>query len=123
MPKQPRELARDASAAIRELNHATMDPASMPYAGEISATVLALIELTERLTQTLPQLHKGLRLAEACGQIRLDHDGYVATEVDAALQGLTDACNALGEVHKGLSAASAPLFHMGAPSSPDDDED
>ncbi|MFF1298178.1 MULTISPECIES: hypothetical protein [unclassified Streptomyces] len=120
---EPREIAREASAAIRELNHATLNPASMPYAGEVSATVLALVELVDRLTQTLPQLQAGLRSVQQRDQIRLDHDGDVTAEVDAAVQGLEDACNALGAVHKGLSDASAPLFHMGAPYPPDDDED
>lgn len=125
MPKNPdpSDLARNASNAIRELNHATIDLASIPYAGEVSRTVLALIELVDRLPQSLDQLADGLRAVEARGGIRLDHDADVHQEVLAALKGLSDANAALGPVSKALGAASAPLFHMGAPYTPDDDDD
>lgn len=126
MPKtpEPRAIARKASSAIRELNHATLDPSSMPYAGEISHTVLALIELVDRLPQALNQLAAGLHAIEQRDGIRLDHDGDVHAEVQAAVQALQDAREALPAVSKALGEASAPLFHMGAPYTPDaDDED
>lgn len=125
MPKspEPRTIARDAASLIRDLNHTTIDLASMPYAGEISSTVLALIELVDRLPQTLDQLGDGLRSVEERGQIRLDHDADVHQEVVMALKGLSDAREALGPVSKALNDASGPLFHMGAPYTPDDDDD
>jgi hypothetical protein len=125
MPAQPepRQLAREAAEKIRQLNHATLDPASLPYAGEVSATVLALIELVDRLPQTLDQLKAGLRTVEARDGIRLDHDGDLTAEVNAAAKGLSDASAALDAVSKALGEASAPLFHMGAPYTPDEDDD
>lgn len=125
MPRpEPRQHARDAAAAIRELNHTTLSLESMPYAGEVSATVLALIELVDRLPQALDQLEAGLLSLERRGQIRLDHDADLRGEVAAAVKGLRDARTGLGGVSKALGEASAPLFHMGAPYVADEgDED
>jgi hypothetical protein len=119
---EPRLLAREAAAVIRQLNHVTLDQASMPYAGEVSATVLELIGLVDRLPQTLSQLEAGLRAVEAADGIRLDHDGDLTAEVNAAAKGLSDASAALDAVSKALGEASAPLFHMGAPYTPEGDD-
>lgn len=121
--RDPRHIARKAASEIRELNHATLIPNSLPYAGEVSATVLALIDLIDRLPQTLNQLATGLQAVEARDGIRLDHDGDVRAEVRAAVQGLEDATAALDAVRKALGDASAPLFHMGAPYIPDEDDE
>lgn len=126
MPRNPDpcQIAREAVTAIRELNHATLDLTTMPVAGEISTTVIALIDLIDRLPQTLDQLAAGLRDVQQRDQIRLDHDGDLQAEVQAALKGLQDAQEALPAVSKALGEASAPLFHMGAPYTPSgDDED
>jgi len=125
VPQQqtPTELVRAARDHIQALNHTTMRLESMPYAGEISSTVQALIDLVDRLPQSLDQLGVGLREIEKRDGIRLDHDASVRQEVQLAMEGLEEARKALGPVSVALQKAAGPLFHMGAPYPPDEDDD
>ncbi|MDH6122002.1 CHASE3 domain sensor protein [Kitasatospora sp. GAS204A] len=113
MPKtDPAKAARDAAEAIRKLNHATLNNAvSAPM---VSSITQALLQLVDRLPQTLEQLGQQLKQRQAEDAIRMDTGEKPADAVADVLAALEDALLDLGDLSNALHRAASPLFHMAA---------
>lgn len=127
-PKTPAQLASDAAEAIRQLNHASMDPRNWTSPTEISDTVNALAALLERLPQALRQLESGLLELSDDHRIRLDNvpdpsEQDIVHQVFLVQSALEETRGHLGQAREALRRATSPLSHMGAPWPEDDDQD
>jgi len=128
------DSARIAAEAIRQLNHDTLNVKEMT-APEISRVVSSLAELVDRLPQTFDQLADHLKRQLAADAVRMEDERDPAAPVDQVLTGLRDAAalaapanrdawgDPAGAFSKAVHEASGWLFNMGAPYTPDDDED
>jgi len=107
------QLATDAAAAIRSINHALSDPAALSYPPHVSEVAQPLTQMIDRLPETLDHLSTAIRHHLAKGLIRMDDatsPHHAATETLKHLgKARTDARTLSDSLHR----ASAVLFHMG----------
>ncbi|MFD7867354.1 hypothetical protein [Streptomyces sp. NPDC059783] len=124
LDREPQKIARNAADEIRALNHRTIDAQGFyghdedgPYISaappNISATVEALIALTDRLPQALQQASRALQHAEEQHAIVMADGADVADQVSVALRGLLDAEQAVKMANVHLREAGRPLANMG----------
>lgn len=107
----PAAAANTASQAVRALNHATLDPASVDVA-DVYATVGALVEMLQRTPQALGQLLAALQAHHESGttahdslpidQVMLDIEDE-AVNVDEYLE---HAQRSLASLHQSVSGIS-----------------
>lgn len=101
------ELANQASEAIRELNHLTYRPGTLPVP-QAYTVIAEMATLTDRLGQLLDQLAANLTSRHHQGGLRLDAsvlDRY--TSIDAAIPlataALANAAETAGGLHRALN--------------------
>ncbi|MFC1403182.1 MULTISPECIES: hypothetical protein [Streptacidiphilus] len=105
--------AQSAASAIREINHETFDQRSLPFPPMISEIVQPLVNMLDRLPQTLEQLAVAVRRHQAAGLIRMD-DGTDPEEAAASVvRQLGAASEALQEGSALLHRAASTLFSFG----------
>lgn len=131
LDREPQELARAASDVIRQLNHATLAVEGFyghdedgPYINaapsNVSATVEALVALTDRLPQALEQASRALQHLEEEQAIRMADGSDVNEQVSVALRSLLDAEQAVKMANVHLREAGRPLANMGGRCAPED---
>ncbi|MET9618886.1 hypothetical protein [Kitasatospora indigofera] len=128
------DAAREAAEAVRQFNHDSLNAKAMT-APEISSAVRAIADLVDRLPQALDQLARHLERQQAQGQVRMEDGRDAAAPVDqvvtalrhaaglAAPAGHTDWNDPAGDFSRAIHDASSWLFNMGAPFTPDEDDE
>jgi hypothetical protein len=142
------DAAREAAEALRQFNHDSLNAKAMS-APEISSAVRAIADLVDRLPQALDQLARHLERQQAAGQVRMEDSRDAAAPVDqvvtalrraaglaapaghalrraaglAAPAGHTDWNAPAGAFSAHIHEASSWLFNMGAPFTPDEDDE
>lgn len=130
---EPQELARAASDMIRQLNHATLDVEGFyghdedgPYVNaapsNVSATVEALVALTDRLPQALQQAARAVQHLEEQQAIRMADGSDTNQQVSVLLRGLLDAEQAVKMANVHLREAGRPLANMGGHFAPEPED-
>ncbi|WP_331728791.1 hypothetical protein OG693_39425 (plasmid) [Streptomyces sp. NBC_01259] len=134
LDREPQKIARAAGDEIRALNHRTIDVKGFYGHDEdgsyisaaplnASATVEALVALTDRLPQALQQISRAVQHLEEQQAIRMADGSDVADQVSVALRGLLDAEQAVKVANVHLREAGRPLANMGGHFSDDELED
>ncbi|WP_228981448.1 hypothetical protein [Streptomyces sp. DH12] len=121
LDRTPDQIARAASEEIRALNHRTLAPGAFHgddgFRGvapaRLSSTVQGILELTQRLPQTMQQLRRGLRQLEEEQAIRMTTGRDPDEEVATALRALLNAEEAFKAAEHALRVAGAPMSAMG----------
>ncbi|MFF0626739.1 hypothetical protein [Streptomyces sp. NPDC004296] len=113
--KSPAQLASDAAATVRVLNHVTATTGAYPYPGDVDDAIQGLRILARRLPQAISQGGAALaRLAEA-GSVRLDAMAS-ATPLDAhmteTLAAAADATQAAADLENALKRLGAYTCHL-----------
>jgi hypothetical protein len=131
--RTPITAAQDAAYNIRELNHLTLCGPALS-APQISSVMQALVQLVDRLPQTLEQLGQHLEKRLSEDAVRMDTGqppAQAVAEVLARLaeaRVLTEPANyekygmPAGPLSNAVHSAASLLFAMGAPILEDDDE-
>lgn len=111
LSNSPSAAANTASEAVRALNHATLDPASVDVA-DVYATLGALVEMLQRTPQALGQLLAALQAHHEAGttahdslpidQVMLDIEDE-AVNVDEYLE---HAQRCLAAMHQSVAGIS-----------------
>ncbi|MET8980992.1 hypothetical protein ABZX85_35855 [Streptomyces sp. NPDC004539] len=107
------QLANDAAAAIRSINHALSTPMALPYPPHISEVAQPLTQMIDRLPETLDHLSTTIRHHLAKGLIRMDDTTSPHDAATEALKHLGQARNDARTLSNSLHKAAAVLFHMG----------
>ncbi|MFE3502954.1 hypothetical protein [Kitasatospora sp. NPDC059160] len=95
----PAATARQAAAAIQELNHQTLDIDSMS-APEIHSTVRALADLVDRLPQACEQLAHLLERELAADRVCMEDGRDPAAPVGQAAAGLRQVAALASPAHR-----------------------
>ncbi|QNP71591.1 hypothetical protein IAG44_20590 [Streptomyces roseirectus] len=107
------QLAADAAAAIRSINHALSTPTTLPYPPHVSEVAQPLTQVIDRLPETLDHLSTAIRHHLVKGLIRMDDATSPDGATGEALKHLGEARNGARTLSDSLHKAAAILFHMG----------
>ncbi|MFD5506812.1 hypothetical protein ACFWIB_03430 [Streptomyces sp. NPDC127051] len=113
--KTPAQLASDAAATVRVLNHVTTTTGAYPYPGDVDDTVQGLRNLVGRLPQAISQSCTALaRLAEG-GNVRLDAmspGGSLPEHMKDTLAAAADATQAAADLENALKRLGGYTCHL-----------
>lgn len=111
LSNSPSAAANTAAEAVRALNHATLDPASVDVA-DVYATLGALVEMLQRTPQALGQLLASLQAhheagTTAHGSLPIDHVMLdIEEEAVNVDEHLEQAYRCLASLHQSVSGIS-----------------
>lgn len=120
--REPRTIANAAAEEVRDLNHVTMDPKSMPYPIDIAGAAIGVNALLQRLPQSLEQLGTTLQRMEEAEEIRMQDGSSSQEPVSRVLRALLNAREGIAVAQSAMHTAVNELGQMGAHFNSDDED-